>query len=59
MASGCRKLFKIIRAALHEIFDESSYERFLSRRGVPRSIKSYHAFLLERESAASKNPRCC
>jgi hypothetical protein len=49
----------IILAALHEIFDESAYQRFLVRTGTTRSVVSYRAFLHERESGVARRPRCC
>jgi hypothetical protein len=53
------KAARILLAAVHEIFDESAYDRFLHRTGAPRSKESYRVFLSERESAMSRNPRCC
>ena len=48
-----------LRAALHEIFDESAYARFLERRELETSPKSYAEFLRENETTRSRRPRCC
>jgi hypothetical protein len=48
-----------LRAALREIFDESAYDRFLSRTDAARSAESYREFLRERESILARKPRCC
>jgi hypothetical protein len=47
------------RATLREIFDESAYDRFLSRTHASRSVASYHEFARERDAAMLKKPRCC
>jgi hypothetical protein len=52
-------VLRIILATLREIFDESAYDRFLSRIHAPRSVASYREFLRERESTMAKRPRCC
>jgi hypothetical protein len=46
-------------AILREIFDESAYVRFLSRRGIAPSSRSYAAFLHEHEHLRARRPRCC
>ena len=46
-------------AALHEIFDESPYDRFLLRTNAARSIASYRAFTRERDASMQRKPRCC
>ena len=51
--------FHALRATLREIFDESAYERFLSRTHGTVSIASYRAFMRERETGMAKRPRCC
>jgi hypothetical protein len=48
-----------ILATLREIFDESAYERFLSRKHARRSVASYREFLCEQEAGAARRPRCC
>jgi hypothetical protein len=65
-SSGHRDIWKtvisalqIVRDALREVFDESAYERFLTRTQSARSIASYRAFLREREATVVRNPRCC
>ena len=54
-----RNAWNVLRAALHEIFDETAYRRFLSRTGLAHSAASYRAFQGEREAAACTRPRCC
>ncbi len=54
-----RAFFNILYAALHEIFDESSYDRFLRHTHAARSKESYRAFMRERETAPAQKPRCC
>jgi len=51
--------WEILTATLCEIFDESAYQRFLERTSSLRSKESYRLFLLERESATLRKPRCC
>jgi hypothetical protein len=51
--------WSILRAVLHEIFDESAYDRFLHRTHSSRTRESYRAFLQEHESATARKPRCC
>jgi hypothetical protein len=50
---------KIVVAIVREIFDESAYERFLGRTKGARSVRSYQAFLEEKESSLARKPRCC
>jgi hypothetical protein len=52
-------VWKLLLAALREIFDESAYDRFLLRTHESRSVASYRAFTLERDAAMLKKPRCC
>ena len=54
-----RNAWNIARGVLREIFDESSYERFLLRTKASRSVASYRDFMQERAAAMSKKPRCC
>ena len=53
------RLCSTLRATLHEIFDESAYARFLERRELETSPKSYAEFLRENEITRSRRPRCC
>jgi len=48
-----------LRAVLREIFDESAYDRFLSRTQDSRSVASYREFMQEKEAAVVRKPRCC
>jgi hypothetical protein len=50
---------KIVLAMLREIFDETPYQRFLQRTGLPSSPAAYQQFCRERESAYACRPRCC
>ena len=54
-----RQSLFLLRAALREIFDESSYARFLARRQLVSSPRAYAAFLREDELAKVCRPRCC
>ena len=54
-----RRLFRLLLAALREIFDESAYQRFLAREGLPPSRGSYARFLRELEISKLRRPRCC
>jgi hypothetical protein len=50
----------ILTATLREIFDESAYQRFLTRQGREASARSYDEFLKEREAPGQRpRPRCC
>jgi hypothetical protein len=54
-----KKATQIMRAVFREIFDESSYERYLLRTCASRSVASYRDFVRERDAAIMKKPRCC
>jgi hypothetical protein len=54
-----RRIVTIIMATLREIFDESAYARFLSRKQMPSSRAAYAEFLRENEVARARRPRCC
>lgn len=54
-----RNAWEIFRAALGEIFDESSYHRYLERTCSARSRESYRTFMREREAISARKPRCC
>ena len=51
--------WRILLAALREIFDENAYEHFLETNRVARSAASYREFLHEREAGIARMPRCC
>jgi hypothetical protein len=53
------KLFRIIRAALREIFDESAYERFCRRQQLSPCEESYARFLQEGNTASNRRIKCC
>jgi hypothetical protein len=54
------KFFRILRAVLREVFEESAYERFCTRENAEVSRKSYANFLREDAEAKSKKVvRCC
>jgi hypothetical protein len=64
--SGARELLfrlyrgaRVFHATLREIFDESAYERFLSRCSLQPSPLAYAAFRREHEVTKSQRPRCC
>ena len=54
-----KQFLVILVATLREIFDESAYARFLSKRGLDASQASYGAFLREHEAIKARRPRCC
>lgn len=49
----------VFLATLREIFDESAYARFLTRRNVQSSPEAYGDFLRESEAARARRPKCC
>jgi hypothetical protein len=49
------KFFRLLRAVLREIFDESAYERFCAREGVQCGQESYVLFLRSKDVRV----RCC
>jgi len=51
--------YRVLKATLREIFDESAYDRFLAHTRSERSVSSYRAFMRERESTMARKPRCC
>ncbi len=51
--------FRILWAALREIFDEASYSRFLQRSQLPSSPAAYAAFCRDRESTRARHTKCC
>jgi hypothetical protein len=53
------KAARIVAAALREIFDETAYQRFLTRARLPSSPQAYAAFWREREANTTPRPRCC
>jgi hypothetical protein len=59
LRAGPRHTFKLLVAALREIFDEAAYSRFLTRKRAERSRESYAEFLREHEIATERRPRCC
>jgi hypothetical protein len=42
-----------------EIFDESAYQRFLSRTQMTSSRRAYAAFRKEHDALKARQPRCC
>jgi hypothetical protein len=53
------QIARILIAALREIFDESSYARFLNRSHMASSPEAYAAFWREREASQARRPKCC
>jgi hypothetical protein len=51
--------FTLLAAVLHEIFDESAYERFLLRHQLTSSAAAYSTFCRERDLSRARRPRCC
>jgi hypothetical protein len=59
-AAGPVRIFlHLLLAAAREIFDESSYTRFLESRHWASTPSAYAAFLRETERARQRRPRCC
>jgi hypothetical protein len=54
-----RRVMRLLADVLREIFDESSYARFLVRHQIGSSQTAYAAFLREQEVAKARRPRCC
>jgi hypothetical protein len=53
------KVARIMLATLREIFDESAYERFLSRTQTTSSPVAYAVFRREFEESKARRPKCC
>ena len=53
------QIMSLCLATLREIFDESAYARFLTRRKANSSPKAYAAFLREQSETRSGHHRCC
>jgi hypothetical protein len=53
------RAFRVIVAALREIFDESAYERFLAQHELTSSAAAYSSFCHERDHSRARRPRCC
>ena len=54
-----RHIIDVLIAALREIFDESAYARFLTRRGLVSSRAAYSEFLREHAVAKERRLKCC
>ena len=59
MRGYARRFWKIFIEALREIFDESAYARFLTRREMLSSPTAYAEFIREIEQSRARCPRCC
>ena len=53
------RIFRILKATLREIFDESAYDRFLELHQVLPGRDSYAAFRRELETTKARLPKCC
>ena len=49
----------ILMTVIREIFDESAYDRFLTRTQMASSSEAYAAFRRESEALKARRPRCC
>jgi hypothetical protein len=49
---------RLLFSTLREIFDESAYSRFLSRREMSSCPSAYAAFLREQEAIKARRPKC-
>jgi hypothetical protein len=54
-----KRALQLLRATLREIFDESAYQRFLTRSELNSSRASYALFLKEQEIRKARQPKCC
>jgi hypothetical protein len=59
LCERCRNAGKTLRSVLREIFDESAYARFLTRRQIATSPQAYADFLREMQTQRERRPRCC
>lgn len=59
MFKALREAASILGATVREIFDENAYARFLSRRRLQPSARSYGIFLDETKAERARKPRCC
>lgn len=53
------RLLNILAATLREIFDESAYDRFLTRHQLESCPSAYADFLRDHESLGARRARCC
>ncbi len=53
------RVSSVVAATLREIFDESPYQRFLKRSGIPSSSAAYAMFQRENNQTKARRPRCC
>jgi len=54
-----KRVWRIVVAALREIFDEAAYARFLDHHRLISSRESYAAFLRESQTEKARRPKCC
>lgn len=54
-----RRSLALLLAVLREIFDESAYERFLSRQHLVSSAEAYSSFCRDHQQSKARRPRCC
>jgi hypothetical protein len=59
LADTVRAVSMTVFAALREIFDESAYQRFLTRNAVRSSREAWSAFAQEQASRKERRARCC
>jgi hypothetical protein len=54
-----RHVLQLLLATMREIFDESAYQRFLTRHQLNSSRASYAVFVEDQESRKARQPKCC
>ena len=59
LCERCINVGSTLRSVLREIFDESAYARFLTRRQIATSPQAYADFLRETQAHRERRPRCC
>jgi len=53
------RVLRVVRAVLREIFDESAYERYCAREGLPSGRDSFAKFLQDADRTGRSRVRCC
>ena len=51
--------FRLVLAAMREIFEESAYQRFCAREDVPPGRDAYMRFMRELNESKASKLKCC
>ena len=57
--TAIRQAFRILLAALREIFDEAAYDRFLVRHELAPGTETYADFCRDHQQSKVRRPGCC